>query len=99
MRLTATEKAGILQTLGGLGEVYLCGSRVDDTLAGGDIDILLLVKSPEDRAGLISRKHHLLSALKAEIGDQRIDLTIVTLETIQSDPVLKSMHQRAVRLI
>jgi hypothetical protein len=98
MRLNATEKAGILQTLGGLGALYLCGSRVDDSLAGGDIDLLLLANNPEHRAGLMAKKHHLLSALKATIGDQRIDLTIATLDRVQSDPVLQSIYQRAIRL-
>ena len=100
MRLSALEKAGIIQVLGGLGELYLCGSRVDDSQAGGDIDLLLIVRgdTPDKRKALLARKHFLLSELKGLIGDQRIDLTLSTSAMISTDPVLQSIRARAIRL-
>ncbi|HBR18568.1 MAG TPA: nucleotidyltransferase [Deltaproteobacteria bacterium] len=45
MRLDANEKEALKFALRGFkGEVYLFGSRVDDTKKGGDIDILLIPK-------------------------------------------------------
>jgi hypothetical protein len=98
MRLSASERAGILEVLGGPGDPFLCGSRVDDSLAGGDIDLLLVVGSTEERIALLNRKHFHLSELKAQIGDQRIDLTIATRGMIQDDPVLLSVRERAIVL-
>jgi hypothetical protein len=98
MRLSASERAGILEVLGGPGDPFLCGSRADASQAGGDIDLLLVVGSTEERIALLNRKHFHLSELKAQIGDQRIDLTIATLERVRNDPVLLSMHERALAL-
>ncbi len=52
-------------------EVWLHGSRVDDTARGGDIDLLIV--SP--RLGF-SDKVDLLARLHAALGEQKIDLTI-----------------------
>jgi len=45
MRLTAIEVAAIREELGRLApaaQVYLYGSRADDTARGGDIDLLMI---------------------------------------------------------
>jgi predicted nucleotidyltransferase len=45
MRLTASEIAAIREEVGRLdpkAEVYLYGSRVDDTARGGDVDLLVI---------------------------------------------------------
>ena len=56
-------------------DVYLHGSRLDDTLKGGDIDLFIVV--PQEQVETLSkRKHYLLSAIKSEIGQQRLDVTI-----------------------
>lgn len=45
MRLDEKEKAALKKALTGVeGEVYIFGSRVDDSLKGGDIDILIFSK-------------------------------------------------------
>lgn len=53
------------------GEIYLFGSRVDDTKRGGDIDLYLKVK---DKTNLFERKLKFLSSIKKEIGERRIDI-------------------------
>lgn len=53
------------------GEIYLFGSRVDDSKKGGDIDLYIVTNSQED---LLGRKIKFLSRVKRELGDQKIDV-------------------------
>lgn len=55
------------------GELYLFGSRVNDTRKGGDID-LYIVADHRDRLG--EKRIEFLTQIKRHIGDQRIDLVI-----------------------
>lgn len=53
------------------GNIYLFGSRVDDTLKGGDIDLYLEVEEHND---LFTKKRKFLSRIKRELGEQKIDV-------------------------
>lgn len=53
------------------GNVYLFGSRVDDTKKGGDIDLYLEVADSSD---LFERKVKFLAKIKRELGEQKIDV-------------------------
>ena len=55
----------------GTGEIYLFGSRVDDSKKGGDIDLYIEVK---DKENLFDKKIKFLSKLKQKIEDQKIDV-------------------------
>ena len=55
------------------GEVYLFGSRVDDTQKGGDIDLFIIT---ENMYNTLEKKLDFLILLKQKIGDQKIDLII-----------------------
>lgn len=55
------------------GDLYLFGSRVDDTRKGGDID-LYVVADQQNRLG--EKRIDFLAQIKYKIGDQRIDLVI-----------------------
>lgn len=55
------------------GEIYLFGSRVDDSKKGGDIDLYI---SATNREGLVHKKVQFLSKLKREIGQQKIDVVL-----------------------
>ena len=57
------------------GEIYLFGSRVDDSKKGGDIDLYLEVK---DQSNLFEKKLKFLSRVKKELGDQKIDVVFNT---------------------
>lgn len=57
------------------GEIYLFGSRVDDTKKGGDIDLYLVLKEHTD---LFEKKLKFLSRIKRELGDQKIDIVFNT---------------------
>ncbi len=53
--------------------VYLFGSRVDDTRRGGDIDIYIETSKSE---GIFDAKVEFLIALQKAIGEQRIDIVV-----------------------
>jgi len=60
------------------GEIYLFGSRVDDSKKGGDIDLYLVLKEHDN---LFEKKLKFLSRVKRELGDQKIDIVFNTDET------------------
>ena len=53
------------------GEIYLFGSRVDDSKKGGDIDLYLKVLNKDN---LFEKKIKFLSRVKRELGEQKIDV-------------------------
>ena len=53
------------------GEIYLFGSRVDDSKRGGDIDLYLKVTNKDN---LFEKKIKFLSRVKRELGEQKIDI-------------------------
>ncbi len=63
-------KQSAREVFGPLAEVFLFGSRVDDTKKGGDID--LYIKSP---AGTdLAHKVKFLITVEEKIGEQKIDV-------------------------
>ena len=52
------------------GEIFLFGSRVDDTKKGGDIDLYLVVEN----SNLFRKKLKFLAKIKRVIGEQKIDV-------------------------
>lgn len=57
------------------GDIYLFGSRVDDSKKGGDIDLYLVL---EEHSNLFEKKIKFLSRVKRELGDQKIDIVFNT---------------------
>jgi len=55
------------------GSIYLFGSRVDDSLKGGDIDLYI---DTDDKDNLYEKKIKFLVSLKRKIGEQKIDVVI-----------------------
>lgn len=101
MRLSNDEQATIINTIQshatGSFELYLHGSRVDDTRKGGDIDLLLL--APDQEKDHFQRnKHIILSDIKEKIGDQKIDLTISSSNQKTLDPFVKIALKHAAQL-
>jgi predicted nucleotidyltransferase len=54
-------------------EVFIFGSRVDDTRKGGDIDIYLKCLNEEN---ILDKKIRYLIKLENSLGEQRIDVVI-----------------------
>ncbi len=60
------------------GELYLFGSRVDDTKKGGDIDLVLIFKDDSFflSDSLMSLK--IVARIKKDLGERRIDFSIIS---------------------
>lgn len=97
MRLSEFQKRAILSVLSKYGQVFIYGSRTRDDLKGGDIDLLLLVKS-EILQELRSMKYKLLIEIESQIGEQKIDLLLATSEMLKQDPFLSKIYPEAIPL-
>jgi predicted nucleotidyltransferase len=102
MRIKKQEKHYIIEAVRDVSEgknfdLYLYGSRADDTKAGGDID-LLLVTDMENIILFKKKKHIILANIKKHIGDQRIDLTISDSAALNNDAFLSGIFSGAVKL-
>jgi len=92
MRLTTEQQNIIKQEVnaefGDKAEIWLFGSRVDDSLRGGDIDLYLEVK--EQMPDLLQAEMRLYAALIKRLGDQRIDIV-----AHQFGQEIKAIHDQA----
>jgi len=74
LRLTSKEKEVIKKIFKEVfkeGEIYLFGSRCDDMLKGGDIDLYIKTPQKED---LFKQKLRFLAKVKKHIGERKIDI-------------------------
>lgn len=86
MRLTTLEREAIVSEIEKFlsssmeAEIYLFGSRTNDQLSGGDIDLILLLADSRQCFQLQKNDFRIISALKANpvLGDQKIDLKIIS---------------------
>ncbi|MBS0290168.1 MAG: nucleotidyltransferase domain-containing protein [Proteobacteria bacterium] len=105
MRLTKQEVSGIVDaiekhlTTTKIGELRLYGSRVDDTQKGGDIDLLLIMPTIEYKRKLFENKHKILSDLKENIGERKVDLLICAKQDIVDDPFVNLIYPSSILLI
>jgi len=78
MRLTTFEIQAIhdlaQKNFGKMARVYLFGSRVNNDLKGGDID--LFVSCDDENILTTQKKIQLLVDLKKSIGDRKIDIVL-----------------------
>ncbi|MGE3921153.1 MAG: nucleotidyltransferase domain-containing protein [Gammaproteobacteria bacterium] len=102
MRLSLTDKNLIIKAITEFTgnqdvKLYLFGSRTQDHLRGGDID-LLLVTSSDLSEELKMNKHKILSAIKKNIGEQKIDLVIASTDVLKQDEFIKEIYNHAIPL-
>jgi predicted nucleotidyltransferase len=100
MRLTHFEIEAIVesfQEVFGEGKIYLFGSRVDDRLKGGDID--LYIDTPF-KNNLTEKKIDFLRLLKQKIGEQKIDVVLSREESraIEQEALNKGVVLNSYRL-
>jgi predicted nucleotidyltransferase len=93
MRLKDSERTAVLSTVKELdkdADVYLFGSRVDDSKKGGDIDLLIL-------SGTLTsdNKRTIKIKLNELLGEQKIDLVLAA--NIE-DPFVKLAFETGVQL-
>lgn len=79
-------------------ELRLYGSRALASRKGGDIDLLLIVDNVVLKQKLNEMKHYILAEMKMEIGDQKIDLTMVSKEKCEQDLFLRMILPTSVLL-
>lgn len=100
MRLSSEQIEAIKQEtehfFGAQAEVWLFGSRVDDNLRGGDVDLYVRTAS-SDADQLAAARFAFLARLKRRIGDRKVDLV---LQRAGGDelPVYELARQRGVKL-
>lgn len=100
MRLKQSEIIEIIEAINkfakGKGyELFLYGSRVDDTKRGGDIDLLLVA---EDDTYFRKHLYLVLSEIKKRIGEQKIDVAIANTDAVDTDEFIKHISAGAVKL-
>ena len=75
LRITLFEAETIVQStkqiFGSNARVFLFGSRADDSLKGGDIDLYI---EGHDSTNLLEKKIQLLTLLEKKLGEQKIDI-------------------------
>ena len=78
-------------------EVYLFGSRTDESRRGGDIDLYIdaPLRDPNEAA---RAKIRFLSRLKQKMGDQRIDLVLNESDETNPPPIVQSARSTGIRL-
>lgn len=101
MRLSESDIAAIKRTsteiFGPQANIWLFGSRTDDTRRGGDIDLMIENVEPEwDRIAL--EKARFLARLKTRIGDRRIDLVVQPAGSDRSRQIAQAALQTGIRL-
>ncbi len=103
MRLTPQQTKAIILAItpfleGHKAELRLYGSRIKDNLKGGDIDLLLISEHSDLATELRTNKHYILSAVKKNIGDQKIDLLIASNNALEHDVFLKMIYPESLVL-
>jgi predicted nucleotidyltransferase len=96
MRITPAERQAIQSSIhqkDSKAEIYLYGSRTQDHLKGGDIDLLILSEQLN-----FKDKITLLAEIQLKIGEQKIDLTIKPKASLNSDPFIQSIFHGAIKL-
>jgi uncharacterized protein len=76
--------------------VFLFGSRTDDTVKGGDID--LLIRNKKGTELTVDAKIHFLAELKRQIGDQKIDVVFDNVLTRQKKFFYQSIMRHKIEL-
>ncbi len=103
MRLSKLEVEQIIKALtpflrGQRAEIRLYGSRTNDDLKGGDIDLLLILDKSKSATMLLAKKHKILAQIKGLIGEQKIDLKIASKQELKKDPFLKLITPTSILL-
>jgi predicted nucleotidyltransferase len=77
-------------------EVWLFGSRVDDSKKGGDID-LLVQPGMTAKDQIFSRKIRFLTQLERRLGERKIDVVIETPNDTR--PIVEIAHATGIRIV
>lgn len=101
MRLTDKQRAiicaTVAETFGATADVWLFGSRVDDSKRGGDID-LYIEPAAHNANELVEAKLRFLVEIHKRMGEQKIDVVIRRAGCEESLPIYRFAKQTGIRL-
>jgi len=90
-------RTAVADNFGAGANVWLFGSRVDDTARGGDID--LYIEAATDNADeIVESKLQFLVTLHKKLGEQKIDVVIRRPGYQENLPIYKIAKQTGVKL-
>ena len=72
-------------------ELRLFGSRTNDFLKGGDIDLLIVTKSIQSQNSIAFNKARILAKIYMQIEEQKIDITVVNRDALFKDRFAQSI--------
>jgi len=102
MRLNDFQRANIcseaVHCFGANSRLWLFGSRVNDQLRGGDID-LYIEPEIEDAASIVDAKLKFLSEMHRLLGEQKIDLVVRRNKGNYEAPVYRIARESGERLL
>ena len=96
MRLAQQEVAWIkksVQNIDPSAQIFIYGSRTQDHLSGGDIDLIVISEHLK-----FSDKLTLLVDLKIHLGDQKIDLTLCSSSQSRTNPFIIQSLRGAIQI-
>ncbi len=96
MRLAPQEVEWIkksVQNIDPSAHVFLYGSRTQDHLSGGDIDLIVISEHLK-----FSDKLTLLVEIKTHLGDQKIDLTLCSSSQSKTNPFIVQALLTAIQI-
>ncbi|MCX8027085.1 MAG: nucleotidyltransferase domain-containing protein [Thermodesulfovibrionales bacterium] len=76
-------------------KVIVFGSRTDDNLKGGDID--LLIETPLE-GNLLDEKARFLVEIKKQIGEQKIDLIVCKRHSNSNETIIEEAYKTGVAI-
>lgn len=101
MRLSDSEICQIKRTTrevwGPNMEIFLFGSRTDDSKKGGDIDLFIDIRPEQDPRNIMLQKAEFLSKLEILLGEQKIDLLVGTPYNNHL-PIIQAAHLNGIPL-
>lgn len=83
--IAAVEELGVHEF-----EIFLFGSRANDSAKGGDIDLMIIAKKNEIEV-LKIKKPILLAKMKLKSEDERIDITLLDKHGYENDSFFNSI--------
>jgi uncharacterized protein len=93
---TTTIKNTVAEVFGSETQVFLFGSRVDDTRRGGDIDLLVVSNLTEKE--IFDRKIKMLSHLSLKLGEQKIDVITTANANRDQRLIVKEALEKGIKL-
>ncbi|MFP4267668.1 MAG: nucleotidyltransferase family protein [Spirochaetaceae bacterium] len=91
-------KKAVHRHFGASSRVFLFGSRVDDTKAGGDIDILVEHDGSMEGSKLIRAKLHTMTDIQFALGDRKIDIVVLSGKSEKTPLIEEEARKEGVEL-